>query len=467
MNFASFPYLVFLALSILLYYSLGKRVRPLFLLLASYFFYAFFGFGFVALMIFTTVVTFISARLCYAAKTKSGQQFFLLAGLCIDLAVFILFKYLRIIDTNIMNWPGWGLQKLLIPVGISFYTFKTLGYCIDVYKRKYAPEPSFLYYALSVSFFPQLIAGPIEKSYNIIARLKTNKTFSATNFSEGSKLILWGVFKKIVIADTLALIINPVYANIGSYGGAELLLVAIAFAYQVYADFSGYSDIAIGSAKCLGVELPFNFNKPFQAKNIRDFWARWHASLTAWLREYIYIPLGGNRVGKARWLLHLFFIFILMGLWHGANWNYIAWGITAYLWLVADAGTTKFRNFLFKKWNLRADGLGMRIGSYAIMVLMVASLGIFFRPQSIQDSFLLLQNIFKLNISKFGLPNCLILAGAIALLELLQYFQKRPKGSCFDGIGNDFVRISVYLVMILTLILVSGRADITFQYFQF
>jgi len=466
MNFASFPYLVFLALSVLLYYSLGKKTRPVFLLLASWFFYAFFGLGFVALMIFTTAVTFISARLSYEARTKSWQQLFLIAGLCIDLAVFILFKYLHIIDTDIMNWPGWGLQKLLIPVGISFYTFKTLGYCIDVYKRKYAPEPSFLYYALSVSFFPQLIAGPIEKSHNIIAQLKTNKTFSAANFSEGSKLILWGLFKKLVIADSIALVINPVFQDVGNYGGFDFAIALFAFIYQIYADFSGYSDIAIGSARCFGVDLPPNFNKSFFSRNVVGFWGRWHSSLSGWLREYVFNSLGGiARNSNLKTGFNLLVVFLLVGLWHGATINYFFYAIFAFIWMIADILTRNIRKDIFGSRNKRS--LLVWILNYASITFMVASLSVFFRPSQTEDSFFILRSICAWNMQTLKPFHLAYLTFIILFFEVLQSLQINAKGHCFESINNFYLRGVAYVAMTFLIILVSSRPDVTFQYFQF
>ncbi len=467
MNFASFPYLCFLGMCILLYFTLRKSIRNIFLLLASYLFYSFFGLGFVGLMIFTTLVTFITARYCYSAQTKSAQLVYFFIGLLLDLAVFILFKYVHIIDVDILNWPAWSAQKLLIPIGISFYTFKTLGYCIDVYKRKYAPESSLVYYALSVSFFPQLIAGPIEKSHVIIQQLKQNSNFSTANFKEGGKLILWGFFKKIVIADTIALIINPVYSDIAKYGGLDLILVSIAFIFQVYADFSGYSDIAIGSAKCLGIELPYNFNKPFLSKNFSQFWVRWHATLSAWLREYIYVPLGGNRTSKFRWFFNLFFVFTLIGLWHGATYNYMAWALSAYMWVLMDILTKKFRIKLALKLHLKKRGHIIKIISYVSVVLMVAGIGVFFRADTLQQSFYVFEKMFCFGPSKLGLVNCLLILTCLAVLEFLQKFQAKPKGHCFELIKNTYVRISTYVVIIFAILVVSSRPDITFQYFQF
>jgi alginate O-acetyltransferase complex protein AlgI len=467
MNFASFPYLCFLLASVLLYFTLGKNLRNFFLLLTSYIFYSFFGFGFVALMIFTTIITFICARYCYKAETKNAQLGFFLTGLLLDLVVFILFKYVHIIDVDIMNWPGWSAQKLLIPVGISFYTFKTVGYCIDVYKRKYEPEPFLLYYALSVSFFPQLIAGPIEKSHNIIGQLKENRNFNAENFIEGGKLILWGFFKKIAIADTLALIINPAYSNIEKFTGLDLIILSIAFIYQVYADFSGYSDIAIGSAKCLGIKLPFNFNKPFFSKNCREFWLRWHATLSIWFKEYIYIPLGGNKKGKMRTFLNLFIIFLISGIWHGITFNYICFAILSFAWVLIDLITEGSRLKLVNKFRSATRWYLLKIMSYVAIIIMFASVCVFFRTETMNDAIYIFRHLFTSGEAKLGIVKYLFIAGTILVLEFMQMFQASGGGHCFELMKNPYTRIFAYVTVLFILLLVSARPDVTFQYFQF
>lgn len=467
MNFASFPYLVFLLFSVLIYFGPGKNLRPVFLLLASYLFYAFFGLGFVALMIFTTVVTFYSARLCSHAPQKNARLFWLYTGLAIDLAIFILFKYVHIIDMDIMDWPGWSAQKVLIPIGISFYTFKTLGYCVDVYKGKYAPENSLMYYAVSVSFFPQLIAGPIEKSHNIIVQLKNNEGFNRINFIEGGKLILWGFFKKLVVADSIAQVINPVFNNVRNYTGLDLVIALLAFVYQIYTDFSGYSDIAIGSAKCLGVDLPANFNKPLFSRNIFEFWRRWHITFYRWFREYIYGGLlqGKKKVPKYVTALKIAFIFFLVGLWHGASLNYILYAMVAYIFVLLDFVSRPFRlKFYFgmrrQKWLLRSL-------SFAGIMIMVALMSSFFRPPTLQDSFYMLGHLFKGGFFQIGLFNTIYLLFIILFFEGLQSFQLTAKGTCFEGIPQFYLRGALYAGLVLLAILVSSRPDVTFQYFQF
>lgn len=466
MSFASFPYLVFLLVCVALYFSLG-RSRMIFLLLASYLFYAFFGLGFVALMIFTTSVTYLSALACHKASSKENRLFFLGFGLLIDLGIFILFKYMHIIDMDLMNWPGWGVQKLLIPVGISFYTFKTVGYCVDVYKGKYAPEQSFVHYAASVSFFPQLIAGPIEKSYVIIGQMKKSSSFDRENMKEGAKLILWGFFKKLVIADSIAVVINPIIDNPRAYGSWDLILSFFAFTYQIYTDFSGYSDIAIGSARCFGIDLPANFDKPLFARNLFDFWRRWHITFYKWFKEYVY----DNFFSPGRIFLRMAtafkvgIIFLLVGLWHGATANYMLYAMGAYFWMLLDVGSRRFRKKFF--YNLRKRKALLRIVSYLGITLMIATISIFFRPTTLDDSFAIYAKIVSTDRLVISWLQVGYLAGVILFFELLQFGQTHAKGTCFDRTKNFYVRGLMYVGLVFLIILVSSRPDVTFQYFQF
>lgn len=464
MNFASFPYLFFTLIVLFIYFQVNKKTKPLFLLLASYFFYSLFGFSFAALMLITTVITFVTSNYCYYSKSKVHQKLFFYLGLFLDLLIFILFKYIHIIDIDIMNWPNWSAQKLLIPIGISFYTFKTIGYCIDIYKRKYAPENSFIYYALSVSFFPQLIAGPIEKSHSISFQLKQNDKFNIKNCLEGSKLILWGLFKKIVIADSIAQIINPVFGNITEYSGLDFVFALIGFTYQIYVDFSGYSDIALGSAKCFGVNLPANFNKPFFSKNYREFWTRWHATFSKWLKEYIFDSLGGiSKTNKLKTVFNIFILFLIVGLWHGATLNYIIYAQLAFVFMLLDIITKDFRKKLFPN---RKSTLN-KIMSYISIISLIIILSIFFRGASFNDSIYILKHIDSIHFQHLSLQNTLYILSYILVFEFFQYFQVSAEGHCFQGIQNFYLKSLMFIFMLFSILLLNSRPEVTFQYFQF
>ncbi len=468
MNFASFPYLLFLVTVACIYFCMSKKYRHIFLLFSSYLFYSFFGFGFLALMIVTTIITFITSYYCYYSDKAINKKLFFYLGLSLDLLIFILFKYFHIINIDIMNWPNWSVQKLLIPIGISFYTFKTVGYCIDIYKRKYPPESSFVYYALSVSFFPQLIAGPIEKSVVISAQIKQNKAFNIQNVIEGSKLIVWGLFKKIVIADSIAQIINPVFNNIKLYNGLDLWITFIAFAYQVYVDFSGYSDIAIGSAKCFGVKLPANFNKPFFAKNVREFWIRWHVSFSKWLKEYIFDSLGGiSKTNQLKTAFNIFLLFLLVGFWHGATINFIIYSQLAFAFMIIDIISKDIRKSFFNAINIKSKSFTLKLISYITMVLMIAFLSVYFKLASISDSTYVFKHLLPLQFNNFNMYKVEYILLYIIVFEFFQYFQITADGHCFQRVKSFYIRTIMYIIIIFSILLFSSRPDLTFQYFQF
>ncbi len=469
MNFASFPYLLFLTASLFVYFFLKKQSRAVFLLFASYLFYSLFGLGFAALMLITTLITYTSSYYCYYSVSNKKRKTFFYLGLSLDLLIFVLFKYIHIIDIDIMNWPNWSVQKLLIPIGISFYTFKTVGYCIDIYKRKYEPENSFVYYALSVSFFPQLIAGPIEKAVTISSQFKQDNNFRLQHCIDGGKLILWGLFKKIVIADSIAQLINPVFNDIYSYKGLDYIIVFIAFTYQVYTDFSGYSDIAIGSAKCFGINLPANFNKPFFAKNLSEFWRRWHITFYMWFKEYIYDTLlkGNKKQSKISTSFKIAVVFFLVGLWHGATLNYLCYVFMAYIWLLSEFITRNGRRTILEKIHLKPDSFILRIINYISIILMVSCFEIFFKGDTLSYSVYIFKHIFPLHLYHFKMIHVLLILFYIAVFELLHYFQISPTGDCFEGIKRFSLRLLLYIFVLFSILLLSSRPEVTFQYYQF
>lgn len=468
MNFASFQYLLFLVVCVVIYYQLKHKYRNGFLLFASYFFYSLFGFGFTALMLITTVVTYYTTYHCFHSKNARQRKQLLVLGLAIDLSIFILFKYVHLIDIDIMNWPNFSAQKLLIPIGISFYTFKTVGYCIDIYKNKYAPDKSVINYALSVSFFPQLIAGPIEKSIVISRQLSAFKPFDAERAIHASKLILWGLFKKIVIADTIAQTINPVFADIHAYKGLDLFVCCLGFAFQIYADFSGYSDIAIGSASFFGVNLPPNFNKPYFSRNYREFWVRWHSTFSKWLKEYVFDPLGGVvKNNRSKTVFNIFILFLIVGFWHGATLNYIIYSQCAFLFIMLDIVTKDQRKKILKKAGILPKSFLIKCCNYLAMTLMMAFLAIFFRPQIIQDSSYILQNIASFHFYNLDVKKAFFIFVYIGVLEFLQLFQINANGHCFEKIHNFYLRAFMYCVLLFSIMMYGSRPEVAFQYFQF
>ena len=284
-------------------------------------------------MLFTSAVNYVAGLKINASKDRRTQRLWLTLAIVASLGVLVYFKYanffiaeasalLRILGADVRE----SYLKVILPVGISFFTFQALSYTIDVYKGKMHVERNFINFTLFVSFFPQLVAGPIERATNLLDQFKKEQHFSSERLLEGSKLIIWGLFKKVVIADRLAAYVEQIYASPELFGGSTLFLATFFFAFQIYCDFSGYSDIAIGSAHILGFRLMQNFNLPYLAKSVRDFWHRWHISLSTWFADYVYKPLGGNRVSTGRWMFNIMAVYLVSGLWHGANWTFIIWG---------------------------------------------------------------------------------------------------------------------------------------------
>lgn len=383
MLFNSFQYLFFFPAVVFLYYSLPHRHRWILLLAASYLFYACWKPGYLILIFASTVVDYWAGLMMEGARTKSRRRGFLFASLAVNLGLLFAFKYFNFFSSSLAgvfafaNLPAPLPQfDILLPVGISFYTFQTLSYTIDVYRGERKAERHFGIFALYVSFFPQLVAGPIERSTRLLPQFREVHRFRETTAVSGLQLILWGLFKKIVIADRLAILVNGIYANPEAFPGPLLVLGTLAFAFQILCDFSGYSDIAIGSARVLGFKLMVNFKAPYFAASIGEFWKRWHISLSTWFRDYLYIPLGGSRVTFNRHLFNLLATFVVSGLWHGANWTFLAWGFLHGSYLIVEV--------LIGEKRLREVPRGVRV---LITFCLTNIAWVFFRAGSIADAF--------------------------------------------------------------------------------
>lgn len=333
MLFNSVQYLIFLPICIILYFSVPVKYRNLFLLLSSYFFYMCWMPEYILLLMLSTVVTWLGGFFIEKTSQKTLRKVVLFGTIFINLSILFLFKYYSFFgDLTTLLFKRIGVQielpsiNLLLPVGISFYTFQALGYSIDVYRGEILHERNIINYALFVSFFPQLVAGPIERSKNLLPQFKTIHSFDAKRATEGLRIILIGMFKKVAVADMAALYVDNVFARVDSLEGFTLALAVFLFTIQIYCDFSGYSDIARGTALILGFKLMENFQAPYFATSITEFWQRWHISLSTWLRDYIYIPLGGNKRGFTRKCINLLIVFGISGLWHGAALTFVVWG---------------------------------------------------------------------------------------------------------------------------------------------
>lgn len=354
MLFNSIDFLFFFPIVVVMLFVIPQKLRGIWLLVASYYFYMSWNPKYALLMAFSTFVTWISGLLM--EKCKKGdvtkKKWIVAGSFMINLSILFVFKYANFIMdsiTGVMNHFGVTLTDkrldLLLPVGISFYTFQALSYTMDVYRESIKPEKNFLQYALFVSFFPQLVAGPIERSGNLLSQIQQIAQVKLWKFErvrDGLLLMFWGLFQKLVIADRTSLLVNEVYNNYQRYGLVEITVATVLFAFQIYCDFGGYTNVARGAARVMGFELMQNFRQPYLARNIKDFWRRWHVSLTTWFTDYLYIPLGGNRKGELRKNINICIVYLVSGLWHGASWNYVAWGGLHAIYQVVGNFKTRF-----------------------------------------------------------------------------------------------------------------------------
>ncbi len=363
MNFNSASFLIFLPTVALIYLLIHRRERPrdLFLLVASYYFYMSWNWKYAGLIAFSTVVDYVVGLGLHSKNTPGARRLLLVISLTANLGLLAVFKYFNFfMEVSGRTLSLFGLEiaahhlNVLLPVGISFYTFQTMSYTIDLYRRKIPYEQDFVKFALFVSFFPQLVAGPIVRASEFLPQLHREPRINREQFNSGMALVFQGLFKKVVLADLLAaLAVDDVFANPGAFSSWDLYFALVGYAFQIYNDFSGYSDIAIGSARMLGFSLPMNFNRPYLAEGMREFWTRWHISLSTWLRDYLYIPLGGNRLGERRTYANLLITMLLGGLWHGAAMNFVIWGLYHGLLLMAAHAMSSRRPVTSLPWLRR------------------------------------------------------------------------------------------------------------------
>ena len=334
MLFNSLPFLVFLAATFALYWSLSghRKIQNWLILIASYFFYGSWDWRFLILIVISSIVDFVVGRAMPPTQGKR-RKLLLAISLAVNLGMLGFFKYFNFfIESASQALTLIGLEtsesslNILLPVGISFYTFQTLSYTIDIYRKRFSPTKNWVEFFAFVGFFPQLVAGPIERACNLLPQFEKNRTFDSSLATSGLRLFLWGLFKKMVIADRLAVLVDALYADPSENNGVTAILAGVLFAYQIYCDFSGYSDMAIGTGRLLGFRLMRNFKTPFHSRSTTEFWQRWHISLSSWFKDYLYIPLGGNKVSVAKWTINIAITFTISGLWHGANITFILWG---------------------------------------------------------------------------------------------------------------------------------------------
>ena len=432
---------------------------------------------YIFLILGLTFVNFYAAMFIANTDTQKKKKIGLVLALFVSLGVLFFFKYFNFFNevvSDTLSMVGisykYNLLEILLPVGISFYTFQTLSYTIDVYKEKYAHERSLSRFALYVSYFPQLVAGPIERAGHLLQQFQEKKRFDIQRISDGAKLVLWGLFKKVVIAEQLAIYVDKVYSHPELHSGPTLIMATYFFAFQIYLDFSAYSDMAIGMSKMLGYDLMRNFRLPYLAKSITDFWRRWHISLTTWFTDYIYIPMGGSRVALPRWIFNIFVVFLISGLWHGAAWTFVIWGLLhAFYYLVQIIWQT-----IHEKYQI-SYGISHIISTPFKMLLTfnaVAFGWIFFRASSLDDALTIVQRIFTEynGVLYWGSSHvqtylALFLLLVFYLIQVLQHYGYVTLYFSKSRVPL-VIRWMSYLAMIFGLTL-FGISDTAFIYFQF
>lgn len=475
MNFNSIQFLLFYPLVAVLNFVVPRKYRWIPLLIASYYFYITWNAKLFFIILFTTAVSYASGILI--EKKPKQKILWTVISIIASLSVLFFFKYYNFVVGTIGDFFGVDLTlQLVLPVGISFYTFQTLSYSIDVYRGNIKAERNFFYYALFVSFFPQLVAGPIERPGNLLPQLRAEHKFNLEDLYIGGKRMLAGFFKKIVVADTVAVYVDAVYNNPGETGGIAIIIATILFAVQIYCDFSGYTDIAIGCARIMGYRLMQNFDRPYSAKNIRDFWARWHISLTSWFKDYLYIPLGGNRMGRTRKFVNLFIVFWVSGLWHGAEWTFVLWGLLHGIYRIVGDLTYKEREKLYLRLGINSDSRPVRIFRTSITFVLVCFAWIFFRANNTSDLLLILEKLFTtLGFSTFASELGLTFSGTLIMILsiiIMILADRRLTLAKYDAPcgAKLFGGTSLYLlwaIIFAWLMLLENNGSGAFIYFQF
>jgi D-alanyl-lipoteichoic acid acyltransferase DltB (MBOAT superfamily) len=462
-------------LTFIAYWLTPAKYRWVVLLIASYYFYMSWNTKYILLIVSTTVISYICGIFLEKNAGKKTRKYIMILGIVLSLLLLLFFKYFNFLSESVtrllkifsipVNPPKFNV---LLPVGISFYTFQTLSYVIDVYKGEIPAEKHLGKYAVFVSFFPQLVAGPIERSKNLLPEIKKPAVFNSAGAILGMKLIAWGFFKKLVIADNVAAYVDSVYNNVQNHTGFILIFTTVLFAFQIYCDFSGYSDIAIGVAKLFDIKLMTNFRSPYFSASLKEFWGRWHISLSTWFRDYVYVPLGGSRVSGFRKKTNLLFTFLVSGLWHGANWTFIVWGCLHGMYQEIEreaAGTGKQKRTI--PWVLKVF----------MLFLFVCFAWIFFRANTLSDAGYIITHLFSgithpkkyfvTVLTVFGKRDVIKGLGGIVLLLIFDYLSL--KMDVFERIKtlNAAIRYTMYFGLIFIILVFMNTGSHEFVYFQF
>ena len=480
MLFNSIDFAIFLPIVFILYWSVSKndlKYQNLIIVAASYLFYGWWDWRFLSLILFSSIVDYFIGIRLQNEKNTGNRKVLLWISILVNLGFLGFFKYYNFFLDNFVtafSFFGSSLQvnslNIILPVGISFYTFQTLSYTIDIYRKELKPTKSFISFLAFVSFFPQLVAGPIERASNLLPQFYTKRIFNVIKAKDGLRQILWGLFKKIVIADSCAVYANMIFNNSEDYSGSTLLLGAFFFSFQIYGDFSGYSDIAIGTSRLFGFDLKKNFAFPYFSRDIGEFWRRWHISLSSWFRDYLFIPIGGSRVGPFKLVRNIFIIFIVSGFWHGANWTFIVWGALNALYILPLV------LFKFGKNNKHSATVaeGKYLPSFIELLQMLLTFSltvlawVFFRAENIGHAFSFLNEIFSQSF--FSSPEILPKKPIIlvALFILVEWIGREGEYG-LQFIRKKFSQPFRYAIYYLLIILIYWFAEDEqpFIYFQF
>lgn len=473
MSLTSFTYLCFFLAVLLLYWTLfsgSKLLQNAFLLTASLVFYAFWDWRFLGLISFSVISTYFIGNAIGGRQSRKARQWLLFLALVLNLGVLFLFKYYNFfVGAFVDLFSAFGISlgvstlKIILPVGISFYTFTALSYCLDIYNRSIEPTGDFLAYCCFVTFFPALLSGPIGRASKQLPQFMERRSFSYDTAATAARAILWGAFIKLCIADRLGIYVDSVYSTIDRHNGTTLFLTQVLYSIQIYTDFAGYSLIAIGSGRLLGIELPENFRRPYLSKTVTEFWRRWHISLTSWFRDYLYFPLGGSRVGKSRWILNILIVFAVSGLWHGAAYAFIAWGVLHAVVMIIER--------LVYGDRIKAIKDSFSFGNLVRILItfnIVSLIWIFFRLESVSDTAYVIGKIF----SDPGKPFFDILTLGIAFISIVILLIK----DLGDEYGwrlkllsnkNVVIRYATYVFLICFILLFGELDGSSFIYFKF
>jgi alginate O-acetyltransferase complex protein AlgI len=476
MLFNSIQFIIFFLIVTPVYFLLADRHRWKLLLAASCYFYMTFVPAYLLILGFTIVVDYFAGILIENSQGKK-RKLYLILSICANLGVLVVFKYYNFLNENLSALLGtFSYQNhipflsILLPIGLSFHTFQAMSYSIEVYRGNQKPEKHFGIYALYVMFYPQLVAGPIERPQNMLPQFHQKHHYSYENLRAGLHLMLWGFFKKVVIADRLATYVDAVYNNSDKHSASSLLLASVFFSIQIYCDFSGYTDIARGTAKIMGYDLMINFRRPYFAQSIKEFWQRWHISLSTWFRDYIYKPMGGNRVPKILFYRNILLIFVLSGLWHGASWTFILWGVAhGSFYIVGMFLDGVKKRFSFLNINL---GAFSTIYNISVTFILVSFARIFFRSTSIEQGFSIAKDILTWKQGELFLgPKSSMYYSivVICILFMVEAYQEYYPDGKFSLFNNQFklVRHATYAATVLAIFLFGVLNYSQFIYFQF